>query len=87
MHWNHRVMIRHYEHTDETTLGIREVFYEDDGSIAWWTVDDIAPQGDHLQELRSELEQMLECLSRPLLDEKLEEERSKRRAAAREGSS
>ena len=79
MHWNHRVMIRHHEGTDETSMGIREVFYDDDGNIDAWTADDMDPHGETLEELRADLERMLACLERPVLDERVEEARAERR--------
>lgn len=69
MHWNHRVMRQHFDGTDEVTYGIREVFYNDDGSIDGWTAEPIDPHGETVEELRADLERMLACLDRPVLDE------------------
>lgn len=76
MYWNHRVMIRHHEDYDLTTYGIREVYYDDDdGAITAWTVDDMDPHGETLEELRADLERMLACCDKPVLDEREEMKR------------
>lgn len=72
MYWNHRVMIRHNEEYDFTSYGIREVHYEDDGTISAWTVDDMSPYGETPEELRQDLERMLACCDKPVLDEREE---------------
>ena len=66
MHWNHRIMKR----TDQ--LGcpyytIHEVYYTD-GQAESWTEQPVYPMGSTLEELREELERMLECFTEPPLD-------------------
>lgn len=67
MVWNHRV-IRHDE-GGETWYAIHEVFYEDpeDDSTASWTLTEIPPVGDSLENLRLCLQRMLMALDKPVL--------------------
>lgn len=67
MTWNHRVM--RSEYAGESYHTIREVFYDEDGNIEGWTAEPIAPQGETPEELRDELQRMLACLDRPVLEE------------------
>lgn len=64
-HWNYRVtydddVLPHYE--------VREVYYDDDGAVAGWTEQPMAPFGENLDELRDDLAKMQEALNRPVLD-------------------
>lgn len=63
MYWNHRVMKKQDEY------GIVEVYYDEDGSIEIWTSVFVAPYGEDVEELRENIEQMLNCLNKPILDE------------------
>lgn len=76
MTWNHRV-VRAVQNGEEG-YSIREVFYNDDGSISMWTKDPIDPYGETLDGLRLTLERMLECLDKPVLDEQELEARFKK---------
>jgi hypothetical protein len=55
MSWNYRVVKS-------------EVYYED-GKVDGWTEDAIAPGGETVDELREELQRMISCLDKPVLDE------------------
>ena len=68
MTWNHRVVM--VEHPLETYYEIREVYYNEHGEITGFTQDGIAPMGETVDELRSELGRMLTCLDKPILREK-----------------
>lgn len=65
MTWNHRVM-----RYADGSLGIHEVFYNDDGNPVSWTEEAIGVAGDNLEELREELTHMLRALDKPILDYK-----------------
>ena len=70
-HWNHRVMKRANEH-GETWYEIHEVFYdhgqgESEPRLSW-TEEAIAPVGETLEELKTELERMLRACDAPVLD-------------------
>lgn len=73
MYWNYRVTRRHFD--EEELLEIREVYYEDDGKIANWTLDPMRPHGETLEELQDDLAHMREALSREVLEfDKLDQE-------------
>lgn len=67
MTWNHRVMKRKTDDGDWFT--IHEVYYDMDRSDKLsWTESEIAPAGHSIDDLRIELELMLACLEKPVLD-------------------
>lgn len=83
MHWNHRVCKERCKgRPDITTYTIREVYYNDDGSITGVTEDAIGVYADdefyHPEPLPSErevvgemkvtLERMLRALEKPVVD-------------------
>ena len=78
MRWNHRAM-RTVHDNGEVAYSIREVFYDDDGTIEGWTAEAMDPHGETLDELRADLVRMLACLGKPVLDEGEELARSERR--------
>lgn len=51
--WSYRVM-----RTDthgEITYGIHEVYYDDAGNVQFWSSNQVAPSGETLEELRTDL--------------------------------
>lgn len=70
MGWNHRVMRHVNTEWNEVTYKIHEVYYGDDDKVAGWTEEGIAPQGATEEELKTELNQMLEAFNKPTLDGK-----------------
>lgn len=73
MSWNHRVMRRTHsfksdgKEYSEDCYEIHEVYYDDNDNIEGFTEDAIAPCGETIEELREELQRMLDCLDEPLL--------------------
>jgi len=73
MGWNNRVMRRTHsvDHDGKTIkedcFEIHEVYYDDNDDIEGFTEDAIAPCGETIEELRQELQRMLDCLDKPLL--------------------
>ena len=69
MSWNHRV-IRHVDDKDEGEewFSIHEVYYNDDLEPTSCTKDAIAPLQEEMKDLKWELEKMLECLEKPIID-------------------
>lgn len=66
--WNHRVVHRVFENgIDE--YSIREVYYNDDGSIYGFTESPIQVYGDTLEELKETLQYLMNCVSFPVLEE------------------
>lgn len=63
MTWNYRVV----KETDGT-YRIREVYYDDDGSIKAWTAEDASPLGETEDEIRADVERISQALSRPVLN-------------------
>ena len=68
MGWNNRVMRRECKGYDEEWFEIHEVYYDDNDEVEGYTKDAIAPGGHSIEELRRELERMLACLDKPVLD-------------------
>lgn len=67
MYWNHRV-VRRVEQ-DEDALYVVEMYYNsEDDSIMGWTENESA-WGTSVEEIRTTLTWMLECLDKPVLDE------------------
>jgi len=66
MTWNHRVMKSIYP-SGEIMFSIREVYYNDDGTIYAHTEQPIAPIGETIEELRQSLEWMIKSLDNPIL--------------------
>lgn len=70
MSWNHRVFLKKIE--DTRIYSIKEVYYNDEtNKISNYTTEDIAPNGETMQELKQCLERMLEALNEPILNEKV----------------
>ena len=65
-HWNHRVVKEVLENGDEW-FTVREVFYNDDGSIYAYTEDAVDIAGASIDELRNYLQWCLNCLDKPIL--------------------
>ena len=62
--WSHRAMKR-----NNGEFAIVETYFDEEGNIEGWTVDNIAPVGDDLDELRWTLEEMLKACDKPVLIE------------------
>lgn len=63
MTWNYRVI-----HREDWGYGLYEVYYDDDGTIKFWTESSV--DGNHydtITELRTGLERMLEALDKDVL--------------------
>jgi len=68
-HWNHRVY-RHTHTNGDTTYGIHEAYYDspDEEPPGSYTAEPVEVVGDSIEDLREELQRMLRCLERPVLD-------------------
>jgi hypothetical protein len=67
-HWNHRVL-KQILPDDTEWYTVREVYYNDDGSIFAYTEDPVEIVGESIAELRQELEWILACLDKEILVE------------------
>ena len=69
MTWNYRVI----KHTTDDVIyyGIHEVYYDDKQEPSSYSEDSIAPYGQTLEEIKSDLEKMVTALSKPVLDVKI----------------
>lgn len=66
--WNYRVVCRAED--DEFVYEIREVYYNEDGSIEGWTERGSTPAGNTIEELRSDLAKMVgAAFNKPALQE------------------
>jgi hypothetical protein len=68
MSWNYRVVMQ--EANGYKSLGLREIYYNEDDSIFAMSREDEAPLGDDIEDLRGDLEIMMEALDKPVLVEK-----------------
>ena len=60
--WNHRVVKK------DKGFGIHEVYYKDNGKIEAVTVDSVEAYGETPEELKIELQRMLACCDKKVLD-------------------
>lgn len=69
-HWNHRVIRRTFEIGDEIEhqFGVYEVYYDTDGKPIMCTETPVAPAGETIEELRTELERYTKALENPILN-------------------
>lgn len=77
MSFNHRVIKTEYIKDDEViahNYAIHEVFYADDGTIESWTENPVAPTGETLGELRSDIERFKSALDKPVITERIDVE-------------
>lgn len=67
MTWNYRVIKQ--EHPEETTTyAIYEVYYDEQDNIQFITKNPVDPHGETIEELRGNLEYMLQALNKPVLN-------------------
>ena len=66
MSWNYRVVRQ--KNKLGTYYGIHEVYYNKKGKVSAMTQDLITPCGDTLEELKEDLQYMLEACNKPVLD-------------------
>lgn len=67
MGWNYR-MLRHTHGPGEEWLAIHEVYYDEKGNVVTWTEDPSQPIGDTVDDLRWDLEKMLQALDHPVIE-------------------
>lgn len=76
-HWNYRVhkkIFRYPSGEPEEYYSIHEAYYNDEGKLDGWTEKSISPGGSTLEELKNDLEMMLEALNKEIIDwEKMNE--------------
>lgn len=66
MSWNYRVVKK--TQNGETTYGIHECYYDENGNPSSITVEPMDPHGESIEELRDDLELMSLALTRPVLN-------------------
>ena len=70
MAWNYRVIYSPKNEDiawDTDTFSIREVFYNEDGDIEYWSNEDAEPYGVTFEELAADFDLMAEAFERPIL--------------------
>ena len=65
--WNYRV-IKSTNDIGETCYQIHEAFYNENGELALITENPVSPAGEPLDELKRDLEMMIEDLKHPVLE-------------------
>ena len=71
MSWNQRVVHRKYIHKDnsiEEWYEIHEVYYDKKSNIDGMTKNPICPMGHTIEDLKTELQRMIDCLEKPILE-------------------
>ena len=71
MGWNYR-LVRHTAEQGQVWFEIHECYYNKDGTISAWTEDPCHPSGETVEELRSDLERMMQALDYPVIEVKHE---------------
>lgn len=66
MFWNYRVIQTTYP-SGEVDFGVYEVYYDNEGRITAYTEDPVPAVCETIEELRQDLQRMLECLDNPVL--------------------
>jgi hypothetical protein len=65
-HWNYRVLKK------DGVLGIHAVYYDENGKVEGWSENSFSPVAEHHDELKINLELMLESLEKDTIDTDLE---------------
>ncbi len=65
-HWNHRVVKQILPDGSEWH-SVREVFYNDDGSIFAYTEEPVGIAGESIEELKQYAQWVLDCLDKDIL--------------------
>lgn len=70
MRWNYRVLRQVEDHhgQEHVFFGIHEVYYDESGRPTTCTMEQIAPFGETLDELRADVEMIAKALDLPVLD-------------------
>lgn len=66
--WNYRVIRRERGDGEGDSFQVHEVYYDDAGAITMWSERPIAPYGEDLDVLTSDVRYMLEATDKPVLD-------------------
>ena len=61
-YWNFRVLKK------DNSLAIHSVYYNDEGKIVSWSLEPEFPNGDDIEELRTDLTLMLEATEKEIVD-------------------
>lgn len=69
MTWEYRVVKHICEEDSFVWFAIYEVYHNGENELSW-TVDNKAPCGDSLDELKTDLKMMLQALDKPVLEKK-----------------
>ena len=64
--WEYRIARRTVD--GETTYGIHEVYYDNNGGIRFWTTDPCEPAGETVEELRREMTRMYAATLKDVVD-------------------
>lgn len=65
-HWNYRIIKRRV--LEEDSYHIHEVYYDDEGVPDACTMDASSPFGETLEELKNDLNYMMNALNKPIIE-------------------
>ena len=66
--WDYRVVRKESKDGSNEWYSIQEIYYDDDGQPMAQTID-LTIEGDTITGMRTQLERMIKCLEKPILDE------------------
>ena len=69
MSWNYRLFKKKFHGHEETYLEIHEVYYDEKGEIEGWTENAVKPIGMDVEEVKNNLDKMLQACEKPVLEE------------------
>jgi hypothetical protein len=69
-YWNYRILKLEDPDGNENIYQVHEVYYDDDGTINYWSSDPVSPSGTTTQELREDIQYQLNAFRKPILKEK-----------------
>lgn len=68
MTWEYRVVFSPVEEgSDDGEYSIREVYFDDEGEIAWWGEEAAIPYGETFEEFCDDFDMMAEAFDKPVL--------------------
>ena len=68
MSWEYRVVFSPYEDDSENgELSIREIYYDADGEITWWSDEAVVPSGEDFWSFADDFDAMAEAFEKPVL--------------------
>ena len=67
--WDYRVVRKESDDGSDEWYSVQEVYYDDETGEPMAQSIDLQIEGDNITGMRTQLERMIECLDKPILDE------------------